>query len=337
MPVIDMHTHALSKRVEPLIAGRYDPMDIPYRRDMSPASRDTDAEQGKLLPGLMLDVVRRREMMRRMGVDFQVIAPAPAQQHYWADEELQVALSRAQNEDIAALVAQDPAHFAGMGTLPMRFPARAIEEVVHGVEHLGLRGFQIDTRVENLELSDPAFDPLYARLAKLGVPLFVHPLGFSHGQRLGDFFMVNSVGQPIEETIAISHFILGGVLDRHPELDVVIAHGGGFYPFYSARMDHAWKVRPEVGRLTAEPPSSYLRRLWYDTCVFSAGLIEALVAMVGADRVMMGSDYPFDMGDDDPVGLVKQARLSEADRQKLTFLNASRLFKIPQTGQAGPL
>lgn len=328
MPVIDMHTHALSKRVEPLVAGHYDPMDNPYRRDMSPASRETDAEQGKLLPGLMLDIVKRREMMAKMRVDFQVIAPAPAQQNYWADEELQSALSRAQNEDIAALVAQDLAHFAGIGTLPMRFPVRAVEEAVHAVEQLGLRGFQIDTRVENLELSDAAFNPLYARLAKLRVPLFIHPLGFSHGQRLGDFFMVNSVGQPIEETIAISHFIMGGILDRHPDLDVIIAHGGGFYPFYAARMDHAWRVRPEVRRLTTDAPSTYLKRLWFDTCVFSADLIDNLVKTVGVDRVMMGSDYPFDMGDPDPVGLVNNAKLSETDRQKVLFGNASRLFKI---------
>lgn len=323
-----MHTHALSTRVEPLVAGHYDPMDNPYRRDMSPDSRETDVDQSKLLPKLMLDVAARREVMARMGVDVQVIAPAPAQQHYWADEELAVALSRVQNEDIAALVAKDPAHFAGMGTLPMRFPDRAIDEAVHAVETLGLRGFQIDTRVENLELSDPAFDPLYARLAKLRVPLFVHPLGFSHGQRLGDFFMVNSVGQPVEETIAISHFIMGGVLDRHPDLDVIIAHGGGFYPFYSARMDHAWKVRPEVRRLTADAPSTYLKRLWFDTCVFSSELIDTLVATVGVDRIMMGSDYPFDMGDQDPVGLVNGTKLSESDRQKLLFSNASRLFKI---------
>jgi aminocarboxymuconate-semialdehyde decarboxylase len=330
MPIIDMHTHAISKRVEPLVAGHYDPMDNPYRRDMSPESRDTDAEQGKLLPRLMLDVAARREMMQRMGVDFQVIAPAPAQQHYWADEELQVALSRVQNEDVAALVAEDPAHFAGMGTLPMRYPARAIEEAVHAVEHLDLRGFQIDTRVEDLELSDAAFDPLYARLAKLRVPLFVHPLGFSHGQRLGDFFMVNSLGQPVEEAIAISHFIMGGVLDRHPDLDVVIAHGGGFLPFYAGRMDHAWKVRPEVRRLTAEAPSTYLKRLWFDTCVFSSDLIDVLVGMAGADRVMMGSDYPFDMGDEDPVGRVNKTNLSDADKQKLLSGNAGRLFGIAQ-------
>jgi aminocarboxymuconate-semialdehyde decarboxylase len=140
--------------------------------------------------------------------------------------------------------------------------------------------------------------------------------------------MVNSVGQPVEETMAIAHFIMGGILDRHPDLDVVIAHGGGYYPFYAARMDHAWKVRPEVRRLTTDAPSTYLKRMWFDTCVFSSDLIDTLVATVGVDRVMMGSDYPFDMGDDDPVGLVKRSKLSEADREKVLFGNASRLFRI---------
>src|SRR5258708_13168267 len=118
MPIIDMHTHSISRRSDPLVAGHYDPMDNPYRRDMSPESRATDAEQGKLLPRLMLDVAARREVMQRMGVDFQVIAPAPAQQHYWAAEELQLALSRVQNEDVAALLPEYPCHFPALVPLP---------------------------------------------------------------------------------------------------------------------------------------------------------------------------------------------------------------------------
>ena len=332
MRIVDMHTHALSRGVEPLLAGRFDPMRNPYLRDMSPESRATDAEQAKIVPRLMLDLAERLAQMQRMGVDMQVVAPAPAQQHYWADDDLSVALSRVQNDDMAAFVAHDPERLVGMGTLPMRFPDRAVAEATRAVEELGLVGFQIDSHVEERELSDPAFDPLYARLSALRAPLFIHPLGFSHGQRLSPFFMVNSVGQPLEETIAISHLILGGVLDRHPALDVVIAHGGGYFPFYAGRMDHAWKARPEVRRLTSEPPSQYLKRLWFDTCVFRPELIEALVAAVGADRVMLGSDYPFDMGDTDPVALVRQARLDEADRAKILSTNALRLFRPQALG-----
>ena len=328
MPVIDMHTHALSRRVNPLIADVFDPKSNPYIRDMSPESAATDVEQGKLLPERMLNLDERRGAMKRMGIDVQVIAPAPAQQHYWADEDRQVALSRAQNEDLAALVGEDPARFVAMGTLPMRFPNRAVEEAVHAVEALGLRAFQIDSHVEALELSDPAFDPLYKRLSELRAPLFVHPLGFSHGQRLGPFFMVNTVAQPLEETIAISHFILGGVLDRHPDLHVIIAHGGGFYPFYAGRFDHAWKARPEVRKLCPQAPSTYLKRFWYDTCVFDPVLIARLVETVGAARVMLGSDYPFDMGDDDPVGTFDKAGIKAADRKGVLHDNAARLFRI---------
>ncbi|MFA6264163.1 MAG: amidohydrolase family protein [Pseudolabrys sp.] len=328
MPVIDMHTHALSRRVNPLIADVFDPKSNPYIRDMSAESAATDADQGKIVPERMLNLVERRDTMARMGVDIQVIAPAPAQQHYWADEERQVALSRVQNEDMAALVAQDPARFVAMGTLPMRFPKKAIEEAVHAVESLGLRAFQIDSRVESLELSDPAFDPLYKRLAELRAPLFIHPLGFSHGQRLGAFFMINTVGQPLEETIAASHFIMGGVLDRHPDLDIIIAHGGGFFPHYIGRFDHAWKARPEVHKLCPRPPSAYLKRFWYDTCVFDPVLVARLVDTVGAERVMLGSDYPFDMGDPDPVGTFDKAGIAGADRDRIVYGNAAWLFRI---------
>ena len=328
MPVIDMHTHALSRRVNPLIADVFDPKSNPYIRDMSAESAATDAEQGKIVPERMLNLDERRSTMKRMGVDVQVIAPAPAQQHYWADEDRQVALSRVQNEDLAAMVAQDPTRFAAMGTLPMRFPRRAVDEAVHAVETLGLRAFQIDSRVEALELSDPAFDPLYKRLAELRAPLFIHPLGFSHGQRLGPYFMVNTVAQPLEETIAISHFILGGVLDRHPDLDVIIAHGGGFYPYYAGRFDHAWKVRPEVHKLCPQPPSTYLKRFWYDTCVFDPVLVARLVEIVGVERVMLGSDYPFDMGDTDPVGTFDKSGIAGADRERIVYGNAARLFRI---------
>lgn len=171
-----------------------------------------------------------------------------------------------------------------MGTLPMRFPNRAVDEAVHAVETLRLRAFQIDSRVEARELSDPVFDPLHRKLAELRAPLFIHPLGFSHGKRFGEFFMVNTVGQPLEETLAISHVIMGGVLERRPDLDIIIAHGGGFLPYYAGRFDHAWKSRPEMRKLCPQPPSAYLRRLWYDTCAFDPVLIARLIETVGAER-----------------------------------------------------
>lgn len=327
--IIDAHTHTFCPPVEALVAGRHDPKVIPYKRDMSPESKAVDMEQAKLLAEPFNTVERRLSDMQRMGIDIQVIAPAPGQQHYWADPSLHDEVSRMQNDHVAGLVAKAPDRFVGLGTLPMVDPALAEREAVRAAQEKGLRGFQIDTRVNDRELSDPVFDPLWARLAKLETPLFVHPLGFSHGQRLGPFFMVNTVGQPLEETIAFQHFVFGGVLDRHPDLKVLICHGGGYVPSYVGRLDHAWKYRPELRKLTADPPSAYLKRFWFDTCVYRPDLIENLVAMAGADRILLGSDYPFDMGDPDPVGLLARCTgLDAKQHQMIRCDNARSLFRI---------
>ncbi len=329
MYTIDMHTHTICPDVEHLVEGKYDPQANPYRRDMSAESKVTDGQNKAAYGPMLKDPQRRLSDMEKMKVDFQLIAPAPAQQHYWADEDLLVKLSAVQNDHVAGLVASHPDRFAGMGTLPMTYPDAAAREAERAVGDLGLRGFQIDTRVNEQELSDPAFDPVWATLARLGVPLFLHPLGFSHGTRLSPFFMINSVGQPLEELIAAMHLISGGVLDRHPELKVVIAHGGGYLPFYVGRLDHAWKVRPEVQALTPEPPSAYLKRMWFDTCIFRADHLASLVELVGIDKMMLGSDYPFDMGDEDPTAIVNEcASLSDPDREKIFSGNARRLFGL---------
>jgi aminocarboxymuconate-semialdehyde decarboxylase len=324
---IDAHAHTLCPAVNAHV-GQVHPGAVPYQRDMSDESRVVDAEQGPVLGRRFNDVGTRLDVMAGMGVDHQVVAPAPGQQHYWAAPDLLAEISRMQNDHVAALVAQDPSRLTGLGTLPLTHVPSALAEAQRAIEVLGLRGFQIDSRAGDMELSDTALDPLYALLARLGVPLVIHPLGFSHGQRFGAFFMINTVGQPLEEMIAAQHLILGGVLDRHPALKVLIVHGGGYFPYYLGRLDHAWRARPEIRRLTAEPPSAYLRRFWYDTCVFDADVLSRLVALAGADRVMLGSDYPFDMGDQDPVGLVHRAVDDAAQRAMILGQTARDFFGI---------
>lgn len=333
--IVDAHTHTLCPAVNPLVAGRPELASVPYMRDMEPESAAVDRAQGPELMRRFSDLDARRADMAGMGVDLQVVAPAPGQQHYWAEPDLLARLSRMQNEHVAGVVAADPARFAGIGTLPLTAPELAEAEAAHAAEVLGLRGFQIDTRAGGLALSDPAFDALYARLVCLDVPLMLHPLGFSEGARLGPFFMVNTVGNPLEEVIAANHLVLGGVLDRHPGLRVLIVHGGGFFPFLIGRLDHAWKRRPEVRRLTAEPPSAYLRRVWYDTVVFDPRLLRMLVSLVGADRVMLGSDYPFDMGDEDPRGTLAAAGFSDADTAQIAERTAAAFFGLGNGGQIG--
>jgi aminocarboxymuconate-semialdehyde decarboxylase len=323
--IIDCHTHTLCPAAITLMQGRIPAGAIPYQRDMSDASKAVDAAQMPELGRHFNDLGARHEMMARMRVDHQVVSPAPGQQHYWADGPLMAEVSRLQNAHVAQLVARDPARLTGVGTLPLPHPDLAVAEARHGVRALGLRAFQIDSRADAMELSDPALDPVYAALVELDAGLIVHPLGFSHGQRLGAFFMVNTVGQPLEEIIAINHLIFGGVLDRHPGLRVMVAHGGGYFPYYAGRMDHAWRARPELRALIETPPSDYLRRMWYDTCVFDADTLARLVALAGADRVMMGSDYPFDMGDADPLALV-EAAVPDMDARARIISGTARAF-----------
>lgn len=324
--IVDAHTHTLCLAVNGLVAGRPELAAIPYQRDLAPESRVVDQAQFPDLRRRFLEVETRLADMAAMRVDRQLVLPAPGQQHYWAEPELLARISRLQNEHVAAMVAADPARFAGLGTLPMTTPDAAADEATHGMETLGLRGFQIDTRAGALELSDPGLDLLWARLAALGAVVVLHPLGFSEGARLSPFFMVNTIGNPLEEVIAANHLMLGGVLDRHPDLRVLIVHGGGCLPFLIGRLDHAWKRRPEIRRLTVEPPSTYLRRMWYDTVVFDPRLLGMLVSLVGADRVLLGSDYPFDMGEDDPLGTLEAVSLPPEAHALVAGGNAAVLF-----------
>ncbi|WP_353212626.1 amidohydrolase family protein [Rhodovarius sp.] len=325
---IDAHTHTLCPGVNPLVAGRPELAAIPYQRDLSAESRVVDHDQFPDLLKAFLQVERRLADMAKMRITHQVVAPAPGQQHYWAEPALLDQLSRLQNEHVAAMCAANPQAFSGLGTLPMTAPDLAIATATHGVESLGLKGFQIDTRAGAMELSDPALDPLWARLEKLDTAVMLHPLGFSDGMRLSPFFMVNTVGNPMEEVIAANHLILGGVLDRHPGLRIKIVHGGGFYPFLIGRLDHAWKRRPEVRKLTAEPPSAYLTRMWYDTVVFDPAILRMLVSLVGAERVMLGSDYPFDMGDMDPLGMLESCGFSAEDTAQIASRTARDFFRL---------
>lgn len=331
---IDMHAHVFSPSAKALMDERYEAADIltptrdPYMFFAHPASREVDMQAIPSLVPRMIDLAPRAADMDRTRVDAQVVSPVPIQFFYWTDPEFGNRLAMAQNHDVAALVKGDPDRFAAMGTLPMQDAAASVVEMRRCVKDLGICAFIISSNIDGVELSDPRFDPVWAEAVTLDVPLFIHPFGFTDGARLRPFFMHNFVGQPLEEQIAVSHLIFGGVLDRHPELRVLIMHGGGYFPFYLGRMDHAWNARPELRKLTPEPPSAYLQRMWYDSCVFDEGTLARLVDLAGPDRVMMGSDWPFDMGDADPVGLVRRAVPDPAAQAQLLGGTARSFFGL---------
>ena len=246
----------------------------------------------------------------------------------WADAELGVELARLVNDALSAAHTAHPDRFVGLATLPMQDPKAAVEEIDRVTRLPGIRGVYLATNINGRDLDDPAFLPVWERIAAAGLPAFLHPMNVIGAQRLGPYYLGNLLGNPFDTAVAASHLIFGGVLDRFPKLSVCLPHAGGALPYLIGRLDRGQKVRPELAH-AKRPPSSYLRRFTYDTISHAAAPLRYLIDVVGADRVMLGSDYCFDLGYERPVEVVTRlARLSRADQARILGTNAARLLKL---------
>ncbi len=324
-PVVDVHAHVLVPELSALVAGdprlaAHDALEV---RRNGPESL---AVSGKMVADRIPRLTRiepRLADMAEAGVDVQVLSVSPSQYHYWADVELARKLTHAANRAIAAYVAEEPTRFRGLGLVPLQHPDELVAALRDAVD-LGLAGVEISSHAPGVELSDPRLEPFWAAAAELDALVFLHPFGCTLDERLDRFYLANTVGQPVENAVALSHLIFAGVLDRHPDLRLLAAHGGGYLPTFLGRSDHAWQVRPEAHGCAAEP-SSYLRRLYFDSLVHTPEALRALVAAAGPDRILLGSDHPFDMGVPDPVVRLAAAGLSPADEHAIRTGNARRL------------
>ncbi len=272
---------------------------------------------------------RRIEDMDRLGIGCQALSPPPVMFCYWADARANEAFARMQNEHVAGLVARHPSRFIGMATVPLQDPARAVEELRRCRERLGLRAVEIGSCPAGRDFDDPELFPFFEACAQLDVAIFVHPAVPLAGQdRLTKYYFPLIVGNPLETALAASKLIYGGVLERLPALRVCFAHGGGAFPFTLARLDHGWKVRPEGPAAIPRPPREYARRLYFDSLTLSPANLRFLVEQFGADHVVIGSDYPFDMGAVDPVGAVGEAGLPAAARTQIEGATAARFLGL---------
>ncbi len=327
--VVDIHCHlnipAAEELMRPHMAGQ-----LSIQTFSCAATDDTNRRQFQRIGRTMNVIDERIPEMDRRGVDIQAISPVPTQYYYFAEPGLGREAARLVNDGIAAAVARHPRRLVGMGTVPLQAPELAVLEMKRCVSELGLRGIEISSNVAGRELADAQFRPFFAAAEALGVLLFMHPLGFTHGQRLSEYYLNNLIGNPLESTIALSHLIFGGVLERHPGLKLCVAHGGGYLPTYWGRLDHAWRERDDCRQFIQRPPSEYLRRIYFDTVVFDRRHLRFLVETYGAGRLLMGTDYPFDMAEPDPVSFL--AELDPADREKIAGGNAARLLGLQTAG-----
>jgi aminocarboxymuconate-semialdehyde decarboxylase len=328
---IDMHCHLLTAAVDRLAAGhpRRPQADRPVDADEAASAAHNRELARTVYAPKLTDLNERLADMDAMGVDIQAVSPSPTQYYYWADRDLAVEIVRGVNEHIAEIAASRPERFVGLGTVALQHPELAADQAEHAVRKLGLKGVEISTLIDGVDVGDPRFDPFWARIEALDAIVFLHPLGTSIGSRLNRFYLSNIVGNPAETAMALSHLIFGGAFDRYPGLKLIAAHGGGYLPPYIARSDHGYRVRPEAHGC-AHPPSVYLKHIWFDTMVYDAGQLRRLIEVVGASQVVVGTDYPFDMGDYDPQALVDAvAGLSDADRNAILGANAAKLLGLP--------
>jgi aminocarboxymuconate-semialdehyde decarboxylase len=326
---VDLHCHAFFPEVEKLVAGLPQKLAEPELMLRAMGAATVDYNNKVMLPQAgpkLTNLQQRLADMDAMGVDMQLVSPTSTQHYYWAEPDLAVEVVRIQNEGMAELCATHPDRFLGLGTLALQHPALAVEQLEHAVRKLGLRGVEISKMVAGKELADPMFEPFWAKVEELGCIVFIHPFGTTLGTRLDRHYLSNVIGQPLETTIALSHLIFGGVLDRYPGVKILAAHGGGYLPSYIGRSNHAWHARPDA-RSCAKPPGDYLRQIWFDNLVYEPEALRHLIQEAGIDQVVTGSDYPFDMGEYSFSDLLDSVPgLSQDDHEGIAWRNAERLL-----------
>ncbi|MEH2474461.1 aminocarboxymuconate-semialdehyde decarboxylase [Nitrobacteraceae bacterium AZCC 2161] len=326
---VDCHAHVQVADAARHVAPYHDPASLPFGRFSTPETLALNKRQDSDREVALTDPKDRIKVLDALGIDIQIVSPAPPQCYYDVPAEIGIDSSRLVNTGVAAFVAAAPERFVGLGTVPLQDPEAAVAELEYVIRKLKFPGVQILTNVNGTELSSPVFEPFWAAADRLGAVVMLHPLGFTDGARFERHYFANTIGNPLDTTVALHHLIFDGVLERHPTLKLLAVHGGGYLPSYSGRMDHAWGARKDARGSLPYSPTTYLRRIYFDSVVFTHHQLRHLVDTYGADHVLLGTDYPYDMAEYQPVQHVMETDgLSDNDRAMVAGKSALRLFKI---------
>jgi aminocarboxymuconate-semialdehyde decarboxylase len=318
MPVVDTHTHFIPMELVELVRRGDGPSDL------SLSERDGEDplivhENGLRYPVFPLfhDARAKLEQMDRDGIDLALISLSPSLLLYWTDPAETARVHRFINDAGAELARRSGGRLYALATVPLNDPPAAAEELRRARGELGLVGVEIGTSVGDVMLDDPALEPFFATAEELHTPVFVHPytnMIAAPGPALSGYHLANVIGNPVETFVAAARLIVGGVFDRHPDLRVQLVHAGGAFPYQLARLDHAYEVRSETRSKALRRPSDYLPNFLFDTVTFDPRALEFLIALAGPERVLFGSDLPFDMADLSVLGLADRGDRALADR-----------------------
>ncbi|BCJ89626.1 amidohydrolase [Terrihabitans soli] len=334
MHVIDIHFHVVPPLlVEALRRGDFKGViETDRSRDIEwfvftappgvPVEPETELEECAYVPELILKALDERHLTAA------AISPPPELFAYWLEPETGVRFTRLVNDGMAALALQHPDRFIPLATLPMQDVPAAVAELERAVLQLGMRGAAICTHVNDIDLDDARFAPVFACAEKLGVPVFLHPQNSGDMRRLKDMHLWNTVGFPFETALTASRLIMGGVFERFPGLNVILAHGGGYFPYQVARLDHAYGKRAKLREGLPHRPSYYLRNIYCDGLLHDPLSLQFLIDRVGADHVVLGCDYSFGMGTATAVKSLRELGLPAAQERAILGGTLARLLKI---------
>ena len=328
--IVDVHAHV----IVPEITRAADPADAwrpAVRRDAGAQVVEFGGRSIRSAVGEFVDVDRILAEAAATGVERLVLSPWVNLLPYDLDLAAAVRACRVQNDALAAIRAAHPDRVAALGAVPLQDPRAAVDELTRLIGELGLGGAEVAASVAGASLGDDRFLPFWEAAEDLGSVILVHPTtrGFDLPV-LEHFYLWNTVGNPLETAVAGAHLVMAGVLERFPRLRLVLAHGGGALPAVRGRLRRAHSFQPQARSRLMGSPDASLRRLYYDTVTHDADLLRALVAYAGADHVLLGSDRPFDMGSDDPVGEVRALALDEAAERAVLGGNAAALLGLEE-------
>jgi aminocarboxymuconate-semialdehyde decarboxylase len=326
---IDIHVHVISSEFIRSCEKIADRIGIKLEKSPQGDLFFTDGERrfGPMPPEIY-DVERRWPTLERLGIKKQVLSPPPVLLMYDAPAEEAGQLMRLQNDTLKDLIDQYPDRFQGLATVPLQDVSMAVKELERASIDLKLSGVEIATNVKNEPIDLPKYRPFFKACQELGLFVLVHPKNVPGADRLRDYYMINTIGNPLDTTVAATRFVFSGILDELPDLKMCFSHAGGFFPFGMGRIDYGVKVRPECPELPGGLPSDYMRRFYYDTITFSSLQLECLIRAVGASQVLLGSDYPQDMGDPDPVKTLEGVKgITEEEKAQIRSGNAQRILR----------
>lgn len=326
---IDGHRHILC--LEAARAGSK--LDAVRSVNIYPSSIGARSEEINRLKGVewdrkMSDFGENIADLKTAGMDVGIVQPTQTMFFYWAKPAAAADLTRMVNEYTAQGVSQHPEHLVGLATVPLQDVDLAVNELMYAVEELGLRGVVTGSNVNGHGFDEEQFQPFFKKVEEFDIPIFVHPNSPAGTERIGKYYLVNFLGYPLESAALAAQLVFGGVLDRYPGLKICLSHAGGVLPFLIGRLEHGQSTRPEAGDNCKHPFSHYLRNFYVDTITFRADTLRFVLEIMPDGHVFMGTDYPYDMADTDPVGSVRAAVSDESVRRKVFGENLSAILGL---------